>query len=95
MAYAGASVLVDLNMDNGWVRVPPEARRTVTIPNVATVENFYAILAVTILLLVIGFGVLIIAYSAMYRVVGPPKYGPLDAPPPKRSRKNRKIRKAR
>lgn len=95
MVYAGASVLVEANVNNGWMRIPPEARTTVTFPYIASVPYFYAILAVTLLLLVVGYGVLIIIYSALYRVVGPPRYGPLDAPPPKRSRKKRNIRKRR
>ena len=34
--------------------------------------------------ILVGFGVLAILYGFMYRVVGPPKYGPLDSPPIKK-----------
>jgi hypothetical protein len=35
----------------------------------------------TIILSVIGFGVLAFVYSLLYRVAGPPRYGPFDVPP--------------
>ena len=37
----------------------------------------------TIIFSVIGFGVLAFLYSILYRVVGPPRYGPFDVPPNK------------
>jgi hypothetical protein len=45
-------------------------------------ENLYAIIALTLLFSVTGFAVISLAYSIVYRIVGPPRYGPLDAPPP-------------
>jgi hypothetical protein len=45
--------------------------------------NLYAVLLFTVLLIVaIGTAVSVI-YAAIYRVVGPPRYGPLDMPPEK------------
>ena len=91
MAYAGSSLLVDANLEGGWVRIPAELARTVTIPFLAVVVPFlYAKLAVAVLLTVLGFGILSIIYSIMYSAVGPPKYGPTDAPPPKRTKKKRR-----
>lgn len=41
----------------------------------------------TIIFMALGFGVLSIIYGAIYRVIGPPRYGPLDAPEQKRKRR--------
>jgi hypothetical protein len=89
MGYAAASLLLEANLKNAWIRVPVEVAKTVVIPYVGAIPYLYAKLAVTLLVMVIGYGVLIIFYSAFYRVVGPPKYGPTDAPPPKRQKKKK------
>jgi hypothetical protein len=48
-------------------------------------ETTYAIdmmtLIITGVLIIIGFAALMILYSIMYSVLGPPRYGPLDARP--------------
>lgn len=35
----------------------------------------------TIILSFIGFGVMAFAYSLLYKIAGPPRYGPFDVPP--------------
>ena len=35
----------------------------------------------TIVLMFIGFGILSVVYALMYKVAGPPRYGPFDVPP--------------
>ena len=45
--------------------------------------NLYAILLVTVLFIVIFSAILSLLYAILYRIVGPSRYGPLDAPPPK------------
>jgi uncharacterized protein YybS (DUF2232 family) len=46
-------------------------------------QNLYAILLITIIF-VVALGTLVsLVYSLVYRIVGPPRYGPLDMPPPK------------
>ncbi|MBM3145388.1 MAG: hypothetical protein FJ010_10525 [Chloroflexi bacterium] len=89
MAYAGAVELVKANYLKGWIRMPADLARTVTIPYVGSIQNFYAYIAVGILLLVAGYGILTILYSILYSVMGPPKYGPTDAPPPRRMKSRR------
>jgi hypothetical protein len=37
----------------------------------------------TIIFAIIGFGVMAFLYSILYRVAGPPRYGPFDVPPNK------------
>jgi hypothetical protein len=43
--------------------------------------NLYAILMLAILYIVVLGGLLSTIYTFVYRYVGPPRYGPLDAPP--------------
>lgn len=90
MAYAGAVELVKANYKNGWVLMPFELAQTVTIPYIGSIQNLYAYIAVGLILLMVGFGVLTILYSIMYSTLGPPKYGPTDAPPPRRPKKRRR-----
>jgi hypothetical protein len=45
--------------------------------------NLYAILLVTVLYIVLLTSVLSLGYAILYRLVGPSRYGPLDAPPPR------------
>ena len=47
-------------------------------------------LVFTILFSVIGFMVFSFAYAVVYRVSGPPRYGPTDAPPPRRTKSRRR-----
>lgn len=35
----------------------------------------------TVILMFIGFGLLSVIYAILYRIVGPPRYGPFDIPP--------------
>jgi hypothetical protein len=37
----------------------------------------------TIIFSIIGFGVMAFLYAVLYRVAGPPRYGPFDVPPNK------------
>lgn len=46
-------------------------------------QNFYAYAAVSLSYMVVIGGVISVIYAAVYRMVGPARYGPLDAPPPK------------
>lgn len=44
----------------------------------------------TVLFMMVGFMIMTIAYAFVYRIAGPPKYGPTDAPPPRVTRKRRR-----
>lgn len=50
---------------------------------IESIQNLYAILLLTVLLIVAIGGLAAFIYSLVYRYVGPPRYGPLDMPPPK------------
>lgn len=43
-----------------------------------------------ILFMMLGFVIMTFAYTFVYRVAGPPKYGPTDAPPPRRKKQRRR-----
>jgi len=47
-------------------------------------------LVFTILFSVLGFMIFSMAYAIIYRLTGPPRYGPTDAPPPRRSKRRRR-----
>ena len=91
MAYAGAVVLVQANLEQGWLPMPRELIQTVALPLVGEVKQFYAVVIVTALLMIIGFGVVTILYSLIYSAVGPPRLGPLDAPPVRHSPSKKKY----
>jgi uncharacterized membrane protein len=83
MSYAGAVLLVDANFEHHWVIFPREFYGPTGHP------LLYSQLGVTVLLSVFGFMILVILYTILYRFLGPPRYGPTDAPPPKRTSSRR------
>ncbi len=80
ISYAGAVLLVDANIKNGWVEIPPEF---IGPPNYPLL---YTQLGATVLLSLFGFIIFVIIYSLVYRLIGPPTLGPMDAPPIRRKR---------
>lgn len=46
-------------------------------------SNLYAILVLAVLYIVVFSAVLAFVYAVLYRIIGPSRYGPLDAPPPR------------
>jgi hypothetical protein len=91
VAYAGAVILVNMNAEKGWLPAPKDLMQPVTIPVFGSVDNFYAVLIVTFLLAIIGFGLVTIVYSIIYSALGPPRLGPLDAPPVRTSPSKKKY----
>lgn len=57
---------------------------------IQSINNLYAILVGTLVITVFLMGALALGYAFIYRLFGPPRYSPLDAPPP-----NIKVRKYR
>lgn len=47
------------------------------------IPYFYAYVAVSVLYITLISGVIGSIYAVIYRYMGPPRYGPLDEPPPK------------
>ena len=79
VAFAGAKSLVQANFTQRWVQMPAELGISFVVPVVGRV--LYADLAVTVILIVIGFALLTVVYAIIYRIIGIPRYGPLDSPP--------------
>jgi hypothetical protein len=105
LAYAIASLLVQYDMETGFFTIPADLTRQVTIPlagiippnkyipitlNNLNVPHLYANLLVGAIVLLIGFGVVMVIYAIIYNMMGPKRLGPLDAPPIRR--KTRKSR---
>ena len=88
ISYIAADLLVAANANQRWLTLPAELLQAVGVPAIGKVPHLYANLIVTVILSLIGFGLLTIVTSLLYSVTGPPRYGPLDSPPfpPKRSR---------
>jgi len=102
MAWAGAEIFLKTNT---FITLPPELYRRVLIPlsEQGTIDSVslainnilsglgvtYGKIFFTVVFLFLGYGILSILYSIMYRVAGPPRYGKFDArpmPAPKRRR---------
>jgi hypothetical protein len=82
---------------NEKVVLPWELTRVVTIPytRVAQIDKVivqinryfdstgfvFGQIFFTIIFSIIGFGVIAFLYAILYRVAGPPRYGPFDVPP--------------
>lgn len=93
MALAAAVLLKDLGFQMGWPFMY-ELRGTIRLPEIfysipvirnlaywiSSIANLRAILLFFILFVIIFSGVMSLLYAMIYRLVGPPKYTPLDAP---------------
>ena len=66
MSYAGANLLVEANKTRGWIAVPYEIRG-----GVSWAPDLYSELIVTFFLMMIGFGIITIIYSIIYRITRP------------------------
>ena len=87
MSYAGGVILVEQNMKYRWIYVPAELTKSVLLPLVGRVSHLYATLMATVVLMLIGFGIIVTFYAMIYNMVGPSRLGPLDAPPERRRRR--------
>jgi len=85
LSYAGAVLLVQENAKSGWIPIPPDLAKTITIPFVGAVPYLYANLMTAFVLAVIIYGVLVTLYIMVYSILGPPRLSPLDAPPERSS----------
>ena len=66
MSYAGANLLVEANKTKGWIRVPYGLQG-----GLSWAPDLYAELIVSFFLAFIGFGVITIVYSIIYKVSRP------------------------
>lgn len=104
MAWTTAVLVRQANATNGWIRLTSELNNypdmskvervlPVLAPVWAFIERLYVFdLLLFVIFTVVGFGLLSIIYSMMYRFAGPPRYGPFDAPEIKGRNKVKKAR---
>ena len=79
ITFAGAKLFVQANIKQRWIDIPQEMNGSFSVPVVGRV--LFADLAVWIILIVIGFGILTVIYALFYRLLGPSRHGPLESPP--------------
>jgi hypothetical protein len=85
IAFLAANLLLEMNAEQKWVPIPPEMMNSFIVPGINySISNFYGTLMLTALLLLFGFGLIMVLYSLIFSLLGPPKYGPMDAPPIRR-----------
>ncbi|PWH12981.1 MAG: hypothetical protein DDG60_11235 [Anaerolineae bacterium] len=96
MAWAAAMVAIEIGLTQGWPFMY-ELRGTVRLPEIlyslplikeiagfiSSIPNLRAFLLFFVLFLIVFSGILSVIYAVIYRMFGPPRYTPLDAPPPK------------
>ncbi len=91
ISWAGATELVTLAKDQGWSFIHNfptylQVDALSFLPGMSAlsrIPNFPAITTFFVLILLVLSGVLSLVYAMIYRVVGPPRYAPDDAPAPR------------
>ncbi len=82
LAFLVSHLLVDMNLENGWYPVPREMMNTFRIPGTEfSISHLYATLVVTFVLILMGIALIMIMYTVVYSMMGPKRFGPMDAPP--------------
>lgn len=97
LAYAFAVITVNVGVAHSWP-IPYQLLGNPTVPNsvwtaapglaplwtfIQQQNNLVAKLVITAVYIVVLATLISMGYALLYRFVGPPRYGPLDAPPPK------------
>ena len=85
MAYAGAMLLLDANKQQKWFAIPQD----LILKNYSDPLLFVKIVT-TLLLAFLGFMIIFFIGLLISRLFGPPRYGPMDAPPIKYQRRKSK-----
>jgi hypothetical protein len=94
LAYTGATLLVEANVEAKWIAVSNDLMRTIRLPVLGLeAPHFLANLLAAGVLILLGYGLLMVIYAALYSIIGPEKYSPLDSPPIKRSSKQSWLKK--
>lgn len=90
IAYAGAALLVQANQESGWFPVSRELGQAVEIPYLGSVDDLYLTLMITLVLSLVGYALITVVYILVMNILGPPRYGEMDAPPVRRSERRRR-----
>lgn len=97
ISYASGMLTVNWIIDNDLRIIPRELLGTPQLPDIVykseglgflflwmtDIKNLYAYIAVGLVYMLLISGVVSVIYAAVYRAIGPSRYTPLDAPPPK------------
>jgi hypothetical protein len=75
LAYVLTMILLDLNSQKGWVPITQDMLSPIVEP------LLFVKIALTILLIVIIYGLFSLISFILYRILGPSRYGLLDMPP--------------
>jgi hypothetical protein len=105
LAYGSAGYLVNYGVGKGWpipiawlgmVDIPPFLLKlgglAVVWNYLRAQNNLMANLVFAFTITVVIFGILAVLYGFMYRLFGPPEYGPTDVPP-ERGRKVKRYKR--
>ena len=94
MSIASAYELVQYGVANNWP-IPYQLLGKAYLPEIfystpglstifspiSNVPNFYAVATISVIFIMLFGGVISVIYAATYRLIGPARYGPTDAPP--------------
>jgi hypothetical protein len=97
ISYALADVTVQAGIKAHWSLLPYQLIGTPRFPDfvwkfwqltaiagpLTRINNLYANLVLTGIYIIVLGGLSSLGYAIIYRFLGPPRYGPLDIPPPK------------
>jgi hypothetical protein len=96
LSYVSARLILGYGLANGWPipawmlgtpRLPAFILQTPALYQMfaplLSQTNLYAILTLTAAMIVFFAGLLSLIYALLYRIVGPPRFSPIDAPPPR------------
>jgi hypothetical protein len=90
--YSLSLMLLQENARRRWVAFPRDWLVTVELPGIGPVPYFWLRLGLTVVVSVVFYALLTMGYALFYRLFGPPRYGPLDSPPPRVRRRPKKSR---
>lgn len=96
VSISAAKITIDYGLKHDWT-IPYQLLGNPQLPDffykvpalvtifgpITTVTNFYAYLATTLVYMMLLGGLFSVGYAVAYRIIGPPRWGPLDLPPPK------------
>ena len=90
VAFAGSIELVKANVPQQYVPLTADLANMTYLPVFNETIPLFYVLIITAVLTILGFIILTIVYSFIFRMGSGSRYGPLDAPPVKR-----KVKKSR
>jgi len=96
ISYAAATLTIDYGLAHSW-SIPYQLLGYPKLPDliyksnalvallapITRIQNLYAYLGLGILYMIVISGTISIIYAAIYSMLGPSRWGPMDMPPPK------------